>query len=92
MWSPTGRELFYRGSGTLMVAPIDTQGTFTHGTPEFLLSTRGYANRRGPRFYDISPDGRLFLLTKGAADTSTPAQIVVIQDWFEELRERVPTN
>ena len=92
MWSPTGRELFYRGSGTLMVAPIETEPTFSSGTPEFLLSTRGYTNRRSQRFYDISPDGRLFLLTKGAADTSTPAQIVVIQDWFEELRERVPTN
>ena len=92
VWSPTGRELFYRGPGTLMVAPIEPEPTFTSGTPEFLLSTRGYANRGAQRFYDISPDGRLFLLTKNAADTSTPAQIVVIQNWFEELKERVPAN
>ena len=25
-------------------------------------------------------------------DTSTPAQIVVIQDWFEELKARVPSG
>ena len=71
-----------------MVAPFETEPTFASGTPEFLLDTGGYTNRRSPRFYDVSPDGQRFLLIRG--DTSTPAQIVVIQDWFEELKARVP--
>ena len=90
VWSPHERELIYRGSGGLIVAPFETEPTFASGTPEFLLDTGGYTNRRSPRFYDVSPDGQRFLLTRG--DTSTPAQIVVIQDWFEELTARVPTN
>ena len=90
VWSPHGRELIYRGSGNLMVAPFETDPTFASGAPEVLLSTGGYTNRRSPRFYDVSPDGQRFLLTRG--DTSTPAQIVVIQDWFEELQARVPVN
>ena len=91
VWSPNGRELFYRGSANLMVAPIETEPTFARGVPEPVLSTSRYTGGGSPRFYDISPDGRLFLLTRGAADdASTPAQIVVIQNWFEELKERVP--
>ena len=93
VWSPNGRELFYRSSGNLMVTPIETEPTFASGTPEFLLSTSGYTNRRSPRFYDISPDGRLFLLTRGTADdSSTQPQIVVIQNWHQELLERVPVD
>jgi hypothetical protein len=45
------------------------------------------------RFYDISPvDGR-FLMTKSAstvADTTT--NISVVLNWFEELRQRMPTK
>ncbi len=91
VWSPNGRELFYRGSGNLMVAPIETEPTFARGTPEPVLSTSRYTSGGSPRSYDISPDGRRFLLIRRAADdTSPPAQIVVIQNWFEELKQRVP--
>jgi hypothetical protein len=42
---------------------------------------------------DVSPDGRRFLMIKqsdGGSQTSTPAPIVVVQNWFEELRRLVP--
>jgi hypothetical protein len=40
------------------------------------------------RTYDVSPDGRRFLMMK--ADTTTPTNIVVVQNWFSELTRLVP--
>jgi hypothetical protein len=44
------------------------------------------------RNYDIAADGQRFLMIKAAEDdaTSTPAQIVVVQHFDEELKRLVP--
>jgi hypothetical protein len=45
------------------------------------------------RTYDISPDGERFLVLKPVEDTQTaPAQIVVVQNWLEEVKRLVPTG
>ena len=50
----------------------------------------------GPgRNYDVSPDGQRFLgITEGAGteDTSAPPSLIVVQNWFEELRRLVRVN
>ena len=44
--------------------------------------------------WDISPDGRRFLMLQNVEQTGTEPdrlpQITVVQDWFEELKARVP--
>ena len=43
--------------------------------------------------WDVSPDGERFLMIKTAAsDDGTPAtaQIHIVLNWIEELKERVP--
>jgi hypothetical protein len=43
--------------------------------------------------YDISPDGQRFLMLKPAARSErSPAQIILVQNWFQELKRLVPTN
>jgi hypothetical protein len=43
--------------------------------------------------YDVSPDGQRFLMLKPVeTQTSTPTQINVVLNWFEELKRRVPTR
>jgi hypothetical protein len=45
-------------------------------------------------FYDVAPDGKRFLMIKqgdGALET-TQASLVIVQNWFEELKRRVPVN
>ena len=50
------------------------------------------------RTYDIAADGQRFLMLKegGTADPDDPlaglTQIHVVQNWFEELKARVPTG
>ena len=52
---------------------------------------------QGAHNYDVSPDGQRFLMLKDAAQpgqaTSAPLpQIIVVQNWLEELKRLVPTN
>ena len=41
--------------------------------------------------YDVSPDGQRFLMLK-ATDQPAPTQINVVLNWFEELKQKVPTG
>ena len=47
------------------------------------------------RSFDVTPDGERFLVVLPAERTEIDApqpRIVIIQNWFEELRRLVPTN
>jgi hypothetical protein len=47
----------------------------------------------GLRNYDITPDGKRFLIVLPAQNDATKgatAQINVVVNWFEELKQRVP--
>jgi hypothetical protein len=63
-------------------------------TAPTLLVKDGYRTSPGNpgRTYDISPDGQRFLMikTSAAGGTAAAASLVVVQHWFEELKQRVP--
>jgi hypothetical protein len=39
--------------------------------------------------YDVSPDGKRFLMLKAADEDQGVRQIVVVQNWLEELNRRM---
>ena len=92
LWSPDGSELFYRTSDSVMAVPIQTEPAFEPGSPEKLF-TGSYAVRTG-RMYDIHPDGDRFLMIKPSETTEGGARndVVLVQNWFEELKRLVPTD
>jgi eukaryotic-like serine/threonine-protein kinase len=88
LWSPNGRELFYRnGRGDLVAAEIATAPTFRVTSERVLFSAREYWTDSRNRNYAVSPDGRAFYFVHSLSDN--PAQLVVILNWFEELRRQV---
>jgi len=92
-WARNGRELFYLdASNRLTAVPVNTSGsTFSMGTPAKVFNAV-YAAPFPPRSYDVSPDGQRFLMLKEkAADdpNAAPASMVVVEHWFEELKQRV---
>ncbi len=96
VWSPDGRELFYQVGSAMMVVPIDTEPTFRAGNPERLFEgLYVLAGGRPSRRFDIAPDGQRFLMVKppGAAtdDATAAPDLVLVQNWFEELQRLVPT-
>ena len=97
VWSPDGQELFYRGGGfSLLAVPVDTEPSFTYDTPQSLFSLVNYAFPAWGRKYDIAPNGQRFVFlafprAQPGADAGPP-QLIVVQNWFEELRRLVPTD
>ena len=96
LWSPDGRQLFYRSiNGRQVIAvPVATDPVFAAGTPEVLFEG-SYFQVPGARSYDVAPDGERFVMVRmgsSATDTDAPAELILVQNWFDELRRLVPTN
>ena len=99
LWGPDGHELFFRTrDGSMMRVEIDTEPEFRAGNPETIIEPGSYYFNRFDRSFDISPDGQRFLMLKegGASSADDPfaglTRLIVVQNWFEELKARVPTN
>jgi Tol biopolymer transport system component len=82
-WSRDGKELFYRNGQRWMTVPISTRPAFDPGRPR-LLFEGNYLNVSGLS-YDVTADGRRFILIRGV-DAPPTRQIHVVLNWFEELK------
>jgi serine/threonine-protein kinase len=93
VWARSGRELFYLdGTNALTAVSVHTTPIFSVDTPTKLFEGRYYANEDG-RTYDVSPDGQRFLMIKAIASgdqAPTLPSMVVVLNWLEELKARVP--
>ncbi|MDA2935056.1 serine/threonine-protein kinase [Acidobacteria bacterium AH-259-D05] len=93
VWGPDGQELFYRAGDRMMVVPIQTEPAFMAGNPAVLFDGR-YVNDPG-QDYDIFPDGQRFLMIKAGGqteETSARTELIIVLNWFEELKRLVPTD
>ena len=95
VWAPNGRELFYaKPSGGLMRVTVESGSEWKASKPTQLIdgsynwtSASGF----GGRMYDVSRDGQRFLVLK-PVESAGPTTIVVVQNWLEELKQRVPAR
>jgi eukaryotic-like serine/threonine-protein kinase len=102
LWSPDGRELFYLNGDAVMKVAVKTDPSFSHETPVALFRgsfVNAVLNSFGnPNFnvWDISPDGKHFLMLKepasGSSAAAGPKKIKIVVNWFEELKQRVPAK
>ena len=100
-WARSGRELFYLdkdGFLTVVAVQETPQGSFSAGVPVKILNTKYLLGSTflglDLRAYDVSPDGQRFLMIKDDAERSTAsplASMVVVLDWLQELKARLPT-
>ena len=86
-WSPDGTELFYRRGRSMMAATIQTDPRLAAATPVVLFEGSYDMSPEGEQHYDVSPDGQSFALIQLQ---EIPALNVTI-NWFEELKQLVPT-
>jgi Tol biopolymer transport system component len=88
VWAPNGDELFYRDQNTLMAVEIKTQPAFAVGQKRALFE----GNYEGPissrANFDISADGRRFLMLEKTAQKESSADIKIVPNWFQEVRRR----
>jgi hypothetical protein len=91
LWSAEGHELFYLQDDAMMAVVVDTEGEFSFNAPARLFSGP-YELRPGllARSYDVAQDGRFVMIQPSSAlTTAAPASIVVVENWTEELKQRV---
>ncbi len=91
-WARNGRELFYLDeSNTLTSVRVSTSGpTFNSGSPVTVFDAK-YVESNPSRHYDVSADGQRFLMIKESAihdPNATPASMIVVLNWFEELKAK----
>ncbi len=92
VWNPNGRELFYRNGDKMMAVEVSMAPTFSSAKTTMLFEGH-YSKSTGTfPFYDVSPDGQHFLMFKSAEQSAGLTQIVVVQNWFEELNRLVPVR
>jgi Tol biopolymer transport system component len=99
-WARNGRELFFTvpdatvasDLNKVMVVDVTTTPTFKAGVPRPLESVVHFTNPI--RAYDVSADGQRFITVRDNDRPSEPppAQMILVQNWLEELKQRVPTR
>ena len=92
LWSHGGREIFFRSeSGEMMVVKVTTSPSFSAEAPRALFADTSYVKSPSYRAYDLSPDDRRFVMLRAIADsvTPTPNQVVLVDNWFQELNAKV---
>jgi len=93
VWNPNGREVFYRSGGKMMAVDIATQPGFAAGKPRTLFEGQYVPTQGTFPNYDVSTDGQRFLMLKPSEQVqAAPTQINVVLNWFEELKQKVPTG
>jgi len=56
-----------------------------------LFSALPYTGESTHRSYDITPDGRRFVMIRKSAVTAPPTeQLIVVENFFDVLRRKVP--
>ena len=98
LWSPDGKQLFYLWDDQFYVVDVRTETPFSVSKPSKLPITGIIQPPRSQRNYDITPDGKQFLAVvlasaQGETNLRLPrAQLNVVLNWFEELKQRVPQH
>jgi hypothetical protein len=95
IWNPNGRELLYRWHKQVFSAAIRSLSPFRADTPRLVFESKpGEYDSTSPiRSWNVSPDGRTFLLARYAESKDKPVTAIhVVLNWTEELKRIVPTK
>ena len=82
----------------MLAVPVNASGaTFQWETPLELFDPRfNSPTHYSFNDYAVSPDGQRFLMplpeSRLTEDTTAPAPIAVVLNWFSELQQRVPVK
>ena len=86
-WSADGKELFYLSADRrMMVVEVEAQETFRPGVPSALFDVPEFNDLRPDIFYhyDVSNDGRRFLIDVAAGESGR-VPVTVVLNWQAEL-------
>ncbi len=88
VWAHSGRELFYKGSGNLMVVEVLPGATFVTGERGVLFSAQGFRWNTWHQYYDVTPDDQRFVMIRNLGGQEA-SELIVVENFFEELKAQV---
>jgi serine/threonine protein kinase/Tol biopolymer transport system component len=96
LWAKDGHELYFMAGTAInsagepvITVTVETASNFRAGNPTQLFPGPYFSGLAG-RTYDISADGQRFLMIKTVGQVASTSRIIVVENWFEELKRRVP--
>jgi Tol biopolymer transport system component/predicted Ser/Thr protein kinase len=97
MWSRTGHQLFFEAlDNRVMAAGYTVQGSSFVAEKPRVWSERQLSNLTNTsRNLDFAPDGKRFAVVmpvEQPASSSVRSRVTLIENFFDELRRRVPTG
>jgi serine/threonine-protein kinase len=92
VWSRNGKELFYQEGAKLMSLDVGEQASEIRVTSPRELFEGGFVlyTQATPRTYDVAADGRFLMIEPN--ESSRAASLILVKNWFEELKRLVPTR
>jgi Tol biopolymer transport system component len=87
-WAPTGDELFFWNNQTLMSSRVVLSETFSREPAKRLFDI---PEVQAGSMYAVAPEGNKFLVALKNPDWPA-SEIIVIENWFSELKRLVPTD
>jgi serine/threonine-protein kinase len=93
-WSPDGKEvLYFNATGRMMSAPVKSDPVFSMEMPRELFDVSQMYSPNNPlNNYDISPDGKRFIMVRNNAVSANVTYFNVIMNWVQELQREIPMN
>jgi hypothetical protein len=101
LWSPDGREIFYQNGWwdkesnrkpEMWARSVTTEPSLQLGEARKLFDGWFLGSDDGGQSYDISRDGKRFLMVRTDERFRRVSEIIVVQNWFEELERLVPAG
>ncbi len=100
LWSPDGKELFYQrslaisghGKTEIWVRAVTTSPGLELGEPKKLFDGYYLHSNDAGLSYDISNDGKRFLMVRIDNTYKRITELTVVQNWFTELERLVPSE
>lgn len=89
-WSHDSKELFYRNeAGDLIDAMVSSTADLRISARRKLFSMQPYATDNSHRMISVAPDNQSFYLARKFVANGQPAQVIVVQNWFQELTRKM---
>jgi Tol biopolymer transport system component len=89
VWARNSRELFYvNGRQEMASVELKPGSGFVAGEPRVLFPAGDYSLGGNAQVFDVTPDGRRFLMVRPVVGTAE-TELVLVQNWFEEIKTRV---
>ena len=83
VWSPVGREIFFRTGPLMTAAEVRTSPGFEVLRRTSLFSSPDFVTSAAIQEYDVAPDGQHFVMVR---TLGSQPKLMVTLNWFQNLR------